>query len=708
MDASQARRAMPLLATWLEGFPAKLDLREFPHLATEHLRERHASRYFGEICPGLVGAPGAIDDLDLPLRCSNALHRQGVHALADVAKLRIDGFADTRQVGEGTVRALILAVVRWAISVESAGIEVEQAHHALELPWSEPAEAAAIERDRKTARAARLALAWLRPEWWDDGAPEVVREALATLAREQRAMEVDLQDVVDDWFGKLEERKLEIFLRRSRPDAPTLAELGLEYGLTRERVRQLHVKCLESLRKFCDQEPGFLLRRQLCDLREQGPVIPLRVIYDKWPDLGREVRPGTRVLDVLVACDGTGEWYDDWLCWIPVDQLKANLRESLARVLRGPALHPADARAALDALGLQFLSLEEVLEKLGWWRAGDVYLPQAVSLQDQALVLLDAHGSPMHDEDIQAGLWRPGSINSLRNQLPTDDRFVRTGPGEWGLSVWGLDEYDGILAEIEKAVAQGVGRVRLEDVVEDLVRRFGVSASSVRAYAARPIFKRRDGYIQLNEAPEPPKRRVAQPASTRRMFQDSTGTWWLRVDITESVLQGFSPAITVGASVSLGVQPGEAKDFRIRGTDITVNFRGMQPSVGSLGRLARELRARAGDHLFLAPGRQPDELRCRRIGHPTDGNPYLTLAALTGTVPTDNVAGATAQLSSALAVLDGLSIRDLQEHLVRRGDDDVAAVLGSLAPTHRPVTSGAQQPTASDAEDFLSAIGWDA
>jgi RNA polymerase nonessential primary-like sigma factor len=61
----------------------------------------------------------------------------------------------------------------------------------------------------------------------------------------------DLSDSIDHWLDELSDKQREVVVRRfglRGHEAATLEEVGREIGLTRERVRQIQVEALKSLR----------------------------------------------------------------------------------------------------------------------------------------------------------------------------------------------------------------------------------------------------------------------------------------------------------------------------------------------------------------------------------------------------------------------------------------------------------------------------
>ena len=84
--------------------------------------------------------------------------------------------------------------------------------------------------------------------------PVPIKDALPDLRQpspEQRAMQVALRKVLDKLLGDLRPREREIVVQRFGLETGvprTLEDIGIEYGVTRERIRQIEAKALQKLR----------------------------------------------------------------------------------------------------------------------------------------------------------------------------------------------------------------------------------------------------------------------------------------------------------------------------------------------------------------------------------------------------------------------------------------------------------------------------
>lgn len=71
----------------------------------------------------------------------------------------------------------------------------------------------------------------------------------------RREMQVVFRNAIDKFSGSLGERDLQILQQRILADEPrTLADMGVEFKISRERVRQLEARIVNSLRDFMKEE----------------------------------------------------------------------------------------------------------------------------------------------------------------------------------------------------------------------------------------------------------------------------------------------------------------------------------------------------------------------------------------------------------------------------------------------------------------------
>ncbi len=69
--------------------------------------------------------------------------------------------------------------------------------------------------------------------------------------------DTDLQSIVERWLGRLNDKQREVVERRfglNGHEKGTLEDVGLAIGVTRERVRQIHMDAMKRLRQILESE----------------------------------------------------------------------------------------------------------------------------------------------------------------------------------------------------------------------------------------------------------------------------------------------------------------------------------------------------------------------------------------------------------------------------------------------------------------------
>lgn len=142
--------------------------------------------------------------------------------------------------------------------------------------------------------------------------------------------------------------------------------------------------------------------------------------------------------------------------------------------------------------------------------------------------------------------------------------------------------------------------VRLDELVEMLVEQFGVTAGSVRSYAAdRQFVRRPNNTLELRGPDDPdPSVRYERPEDTLgTTFID--GVWHARIRVDFDILRGSGRAIRNGVALAAGVEPDLILGFRCDGHPVTIYWNRKQPNFGSVRAVALEHGCGEGDLLFI-------------------------------------------------------------------------------------------------------------
>ncbi len=221
---------------------------------------------------------------------------------------------------------------------------------------------------------------------------------------------------------------------QARPQ-PTLEELGQEYGVTRERIRQIEKGAKEDLRSRLAQDRDVAAMVDVVS-KVLGVAIPLDSL-NKVPEIADAVvHTGDAYLDRLRAIGlRTIIWLAEFKMardgWAFLDgHAPDSLRKELSKLAteRG-SLDVDEAREELVRQGVVPLATDRLLQDglPGLRRFDDTYFPRGNSTIDKAELLLDSLCRPVALDEIRRLLGHSAAPRGLRIRLNQDKRFMRTG-----------------------------------------------------------------------------------------------------------------------------------------------------------------------------------------------------------------------------------------------------------------------------------------
>ena len=429
------------------------------------------------------------------------------------------------------------------------------------------------------------------------------------------------------WNACGDERRQEIFRQRISFEAPTLEELGAKMMLTPERVRQLQKAAQESV-------SAALLRRECAEIRWRA--IQLR------QELGTAISwSNVAMRDALDrACRGIGQdsataealvlWLagpyrlDKRTGWIftekeysrgevgPRSEVGPPPRVSLLQSVSDEGLvNIAAARAYASAAGLVPAAIEDWIALCPFRDIDGKLLLWHGNVADKAAVLLGILKRPATAEELNGLIAEGHSVRGLRDRLLGDERFIRTDRSRVGLRRWGLEEYSGIVYEIEEEILRRGGKADVHDLVQTITKRFDLRSSSVVSYTTVPRFVLDGDRIHVRQADEPfaPTRTLFDEA---RAFLLDENRCSYRVRVDDEVLRGSGRPLPQGVGAWLGVLPGMRREFRFRDDDVLLiswpDSALLGPALGSVRRQALTRSAHSGDYLLLEFDRSSNEV----------------------------------------------------------------------------------------------------
>ncbi|MFG3443047.1 sigma factor-like helix-turn-helix DNA-binding protein [Nonomuraea sp. NPDC047897] len=516
-------------------------------------------------------------------------------------------------------------------------------------------------------------------------------------------VDATLCDLLEGWTASLSDRERLILRHRVLWHDRNLDDLGKELGVSRERVRQLEKRLLENFAKWRENPQ---VAEQVADLyqkiRAETPLLTtIESVAQRIPELSEEIRTADCLLhsflEVLIPDLDIKE---PWLAIRPLP----DLRDATFHA----AIHGGIGEGDENALGrlrskldLDNQTWDAWLDYCGLREIGGVVVRKSASQPELAVAILRAVGHPLSGEEIAERLDVVAS-RALRGRLQTDDRIARVGPNSYGLPEWELETYEGIREEIVQRIERGGGQAWLSAVVDELVEQFGVSPASVRAYAARREFARRDGWISLagsgNDGLSRTSRRMPSPQETRRCFFHKR-QWWFRVDVNKETLRGSGFTAPRGAMALFQVAEGTERSFAALAQEVRVSWVAPQPQIGSIRPLAMQLQAHVGDVLWLAPaGDGAVRARLVRAWSKSDSDEIALRAGVQRGLKGEELRSA---LAGALEVPAEASWDGITMALRARGDLDLAELVEgyTLSDAFREL-----EPV-PDLGDFFAALG---
>ncbi len=490
-----------------------------------------------------------------------------------------------------------------------------------------------------------------------------------------------LPELIDEVFAGLDERQRAIARDRVYAEhRVTLDELAQRFSVTRERIRQIERDLRDHVEQWLATPAAAPLTGHVSWLRNRlGSAVPA-------DDLAAAVpwhRTPLRTLDVpawrFVRTLLSGyDQVDGWLVAGGADELREKTRQLFTD---GP-VRIGEAVSMVAQLGVREDVCERWLTSVPHLRVLDGHVvPWPRSVNDKAEAVLAIGGKPLTPEEIQERIGEDYSLVGIRNQLTSDERFLRMDRNKYGLRRWGGEEYLGIREMVAREVEKAGGEASVNSIVETLVNRYEVSESSVRAYASGPGFERTQrGWIRVagqdqGEAYQPRK----GVELTRRCFRSRDGRWWHRVDINAEHLRGSGSPLPIGFAAHLGMAPGGQLTASTPTGDVVISWHN-QPTMGSIRGVLAEYNAAEGDHVFLTVS-DGGELLTRFLPAAAPGLPPMNLALhLIGyTAPVASEAEGLRLIGGRIGLPEDASREEILAALRERGDRDVLQCLDPSA-----------------------------
>lgn len=280
----------------------------------------------------------------------------------------------------------------------------------------------------------------------------------------------------------------------------TLEAIGQEYGITRERVRQIENHALRSIRKsdqYGTYEKHF---RELEDIIEKlGGVISEEHLEEILKGDGKSRNHLVFLLELgpfkkkKEDAHLKHRWYIDEEVHDKIHGAVRALYHSLSdeELISEPEIidrflsevKNISGEYRNEEIARRWLSISKKISKnpLGEWGRASSPNVRVKGMRDYAYLVLRKHGSPMHfrevAEKIEEMFGKKAHVATTHNELIKDKRFVLVGRGLYALREWGY--VTGVVKDVITAILREHGPLSRDEVIEHVMKERYVKPNTI-------------------------------------------------------------------------------------------------------------------------------------------------------------------------------------------------------------------------------------
>lgn len=311
---------------------------------------------------------------------------------------------------------------------------------------------------------------------------------------------VNLREVTEKLLGVLDARSRDVISRRfglRGAEAETLEAIGKEYGITRERVRQIESatkKTVANLREVMLPVTAFFDQM----FSEYGGVMAERQAVEVVQQDANHVRFYLNVLPEYRYVTGHELFHPHW-------HSQRHPHEQVKKIVQGAceALEKQNApmkdeelivvlRENLDQTDITNLQVSAALtasqpiERTVFQEWGLVAWPEVSprGVGDKAYAVLRRQGKPAHFRDIASKITesrfdgKQANAQTVHNELIKDERFVLVGRGLYGLREWGY--VPGTVADVlENVIRKSSHPLSRGELIEEVLKQRLVKKNTI-------------------------------------------------------------------------------------------------------------------------------------------------------------------------------------------------------------------------------------
>ncbi len=279
----------------------------------------------------------------------------------------------------------------------------------------------------------------------------------------------------------------------------TLAEIGNQYNITRERVRQIEAEALQKLRDRVAREKTIdaLARKLYEHLENHGGLRRHDLFLKEASDLLRDENLHEWHLLLVAELTGAPRYESDEEDFHPVWYLKKErltvarkfvvvlerlIRDKKQELIDEGAFSrylktAANKHGISDVIGMNYVLASRRFATNPFGDVGLAHWEEVVprTMGSRAYIVMKKHGKPLHFREIAQHINKIGFDErealpqTIHNELIKDPRFVLVGRGMYGLRENGF--VPGTTREVIREILKKEGPLAMQDVVNQVLRR---------------------------------------------------------------------------------------------------------------------------------------------------------------------------------------------------------------------------------------------
>ncbi|MEK7139748.1 MAG: sigma factor-like helix-turn-helix DNA-binding protein [Patescibacteria group bacterium] len=284
-------------------------------------------------------------------------------------------------------------------------------------------------------------------------------------------------------------------------EGKTLDAIGKQYGITRERVRQIETFGLAAIKKSDaftkEMESLSELEKAVSGLGGIVSEEDLLAALSKDPNTQNHLLFFLTLSDSFVRAKEDDEfkhrWYTD-------GEIAKQVEESLKKLYDG--LSDEDLIAEPDIVSRFLDHLKDVADQykneeiakrwlniskkigrnpLGEWGISDSPNVRARGMRDYAFLVIRRHGNPMHFTEVARSIektfGKAAHTATCHNELIKDPRFVLVGRGLYALHDWGYTS--GVVRDVIREVLKKYGPLTKEEITDRVLKERYVKPNTI-------------------------------------------------------------------------------------------------------------------------------------------------------------------------------------------------------------------------------------